>query len=32
MGEKEVIKQMMQQAIAITDEDFETHINYSVLS
>ena len=28
MGEEEVIKQMMQQAIGITDEDFKTHIGY----
>ncbi|MFC1867271.1 hypothetical protein ACFL0H_03965 [Thermodesulfobacteriota bacterium] len=28
MGEEEIVKQMMQQAIGITDEDFNTHFSY----
>lgn len=28
MDKKEVIKQMMQQAIGITDEDFQTYLSY----
>ena len=28
MGEEDIIKQMMQQAIGITDEDFKKHISY----
>jgi len=28
MGKEEEIKQMMKQAIGITDEDFQTHISY----
>lgn len=28
MGQEEVVKQMMKQAIGITDEDFQTHMSH----